>query len=491
MKELNHPTDEHRLSIVVPVYNEKNWLTSFWSRLMKAPLDKCNGIKEVELIVVDDGSTDGSDQLIRSLTQQTRQFDCGTPVTCRFIGLPDNRGKGFAIRRGIVSSTGEIVLIQDADMEYSPSDYPVLVRPIVDGFADAVFGSRFRGDCRRVLYFWHSLVNFGLTTLSNAINDLNLTDMETGYKVFRGELIRNLKLTSDRFGIEPEITSRLARAGARIYEVPVSYQGRSYDEGKKIGVKDGIAAFFHILKFGFWDRASYLPGLWQSLTALDKHASVIYGDLIARSISPTDKPIRIMEIGAGIGSLTKELAKYGEVVATDISTEMVRHMKDRFRNYQNVTVRAWDATQPVIEGAAEFDYVFAFNILEHIEDDRSALNGWKKLLKPKGKLVVLVPNYPKLFAPMDKEFGHFRRYQREDLVEKCASSGMNVERLECGNVLGILGWWFNAVLLKRRYLPEGQLGLYRLIKPFIAPVEKFFRSREGLNLIIEATPSKS
>jgi glycosyltransferase involved in cell wall biosynthesis len=197
----------------------------------------------VEIVAVDDCSTDGTRDILQRLHAAGRIH--------KLHLQPVNRGKGAAIKQALGMSTGEIVIVQDADMEYTPEDWPVLLLPIVDGRADAVFGSRFLGGPHRVLFFWHSVGNKVLTTFSNMLTNLNLTDMETCYKAMRGEVARTIQpeLQSERFGFEPEITARLAKARARIFEVPISYSGRTYAEGKKINWKDGVAAFWHILKF--------------------------------------------------------------------------------------------------------------------------------------------------------------------------------------------------------------------------------------------------
>jgi len=214
-----------KLSIVIPVYNEKATVESLLAQVVAAPLPE--GV-ERELVVVDDGSEDGTLPLLRRLAEQ------GT-LPFRLIEHERNRGKGAALRTGFAVTTGDIVLIQDADLEYDPCEYPGLLQPILDDKADVVYGSRFLGGPRRVLFFWHYLGNKLLTLVSNMFTDLNLSDMETCYKVFRGDLVRGLDLRSDRFGIEPELTAKVAKAQARIYEVPISYHGRTYAEGKKIG----------------------------------------------------------------------------------------------------------------------------------------------------------------------------------------------------------------------------------------------------------------
>ena len=226
-----------KLSVVIPIYNEKDTLLELLGRVRRVELEK-------EIILVDDYSTDSTRDLLTSLPR-------GDDL--RILYQPSNMGKGAALRRGFEAVTGDIVVVQDADLEYDPAEYPVLIQPILANRADVVYGSRFLGGPHRVLLFWHSVGNKVLTTLSNMMTGLNLTDMETCYKVFRADLLGRIVLREDRFGFEPEFTAKVARARARVYEVPISYSGRDYSEGKKIGWKDGLAAVYFIIKYRFVD----------------------------------------------------------------------------------------------------------------------------------------------------------------------------------------------------------------------------------------------
>ena len=231
-----------KLSVVIPAYNERKTVKKLLDRVVAAPIPES---MELEMVVVDDGSSDGTREYLREL-------EAAQDPPIRLIEHPENRGKGAALRTGFAEATGDIILIQDADLEYNPRDYPVLLQPILDDEADVVYGSRFLGGPHRVLFFWHQLGNRVLTTLSNMLTDLNLSDMETCYKVFRAPVIQGMKLTSNRFGIEPEMTAKVAKAKVRIYEVPISYHGRTYAEGKKIGWKDGVQAIYCILRYNLF-----------------------------------------------------------------------------------------------------------------------------------------------------------------------------------------------------------------------------------------------
>ena len=230
---------EVKLSILIPVFNERHTVELLLKRVETAPYEK-------EIIFVDDASTDGTREVLERLARDHRD-------QVRLFLHAQNRGKGAAIRTAIAQVTGDVAIIQDADLEYDPQDYPALLGPILEGHADVVFGNRFHGGSHRVLYFWHYVGNRFLTNLCNMMTNLNLSDMEVGYKVFRADVLQRLRLKSDRFGIEPELTVKVAKLGCRVYEVPIAYHGRTYTEGKKITWKDGIAALYYIIRFRLFD----------------------------------------------------------------------------------------------------------------------------------------------------------------------------------------------------------------------------------------------
>ncbi|VTS02245.1 glycosyltransferase family 2 protein [Tuwongella immobilis] len=230
-----------KLSVVIPVYNEERWIREVIRRVQATPIPK-------EIILVDDCSQDGTRQILRDEMEPVENI--------RVIYHEVNRGKGAALRTGFAHASGDIIIVQDADLEYDPAEYPRLVQPIIEGKADVVFGSRFIGESHRVLYFWHTVANKMLTTLSNLFTNLNLTDMETCYKVFRKEVLAGITLKQDHFGFEPEITAKVAKKknpSWRIYEIPISYSGRTYEEGKKIGLKDAFKALYCIIRYWIAD----------------------------------------------------------------------------------------------------------------------------------------------------------------------------------------------------------------------------------------------
>ena len=227
------------VSVLIPVYNERHTIEKVIARVRSVAV-------KTQIVLVDDCSQDGTRDILKKIAETERD------LVIRFHEV--NRGKGAAIRTALAEATGEVTIIQDADMEYDPVEYPALLSPIESGVADVVYGSRFLGGPHRVLFFWHQLGNQVLTLLSNVLTNLNLTDMETGYKMFRTDVLKAMKLTSDRFGFEPEVTARVAQMRCRVYELPISYWGREYDEGKKITWRDGVAALWHIFKFNLVDR---------------------------------------------------------------------------------------------------------------------------------------------------------------------------------------------------------------------------------------------
>ena len=439
-----------KLSILIPLYNEEEFIGTILRRVMEAPLP--SGMTR-ELIVVDDASTDESVQMVQ-------EFLDLFPDTIRLIRHDRNQGKGAAIRTAIEHATGEFSIIQDADLEYNPREYSRILRPLVAGEADAVFGSRFMaaGE-RRVLYFWHSVANKLLTTLCNIFADLNLTDMETCYKAFRTDLLQSIPIRSNRFGIEPEITIKLSQRRARIFETPISYHGRTYEEGKKIGLKDAFDALFVMLKTAL-SRDIYKESGPETLEALS--AAPKFNRWMADTIRPYVGK-EIIEVGAGIGNLTKLLIRKSKrYVVADIDHAHLGRLTAEFERRPNFQIRCCNLSQP--EDFAEFkeqlDTVVCLNVLEHVEDDLAGLRNMHSILKTGGRAIVLVPCDQKIFGTLDTALGHFRRYSREELKAKMERSGFAVEHVLEFNRISRPAWFVYGRLFKRTALSLGQLGLF-------------------------------
>jgi len=460
------PTTSPLLSVVIPCYNERATVAELLRRVQAIPLDK-------EIIVIDDKSSDGSKDIVAGLAQKWPEI--------RHILQPFNQGKGAAIRRGIEEARGEIVIIQDADLEYDPEEYPKLIQPIVDGHADVVFGSRFSGHPRRVMLYWHRLGNAFLTFLSNATTNLDLTDMETCYKVFRREVIQSIKLKSNRFGIEPEVTAKLARRGYRIYEVPISYYGREYWEGKKINWKDGFSAIWTILKHGFFDDHSSEPATYATIRRLDSLKR--YNKWIWERVQPFVGQ-RVLEAGAGSGTMTRFLYGRELVVAADNETPYVHRLRNRFRRNHGITVETLNLDSDAALDLAkyQFDTVTLINVLEHTKDDAAALRRVFGLLQPGGRTIVFVPAGKSLFGTLDKGVGHERRYERDELVKLLTEAGFSVENVGWQNRVARWAWYFNSKVFKRNALPGAQSKVFDRLVPLLKALEGDHPSN-GLSLI--------
>jgi glycosyltransferase involved in cell wall biosynthesis len=440
----------HTLSILIPVYNEEEFVGTLLERVLSAPLPE--GL-EREIIVVDDGSTDSSAAIVEEIA-------AAHPGVLRFIRQPRNRGKGAAIRTAIEHATGEFSLIQDADLEYDPREYGRLLSPLLEGKADAVYGSRFviAGE-RRVLYFWHSVANQLLTGMCNIVSDLNLTDMETCYKAFRTSLLQSIPIRSNRFGLEPELTIKLAKRRVRVYEIPIAYHGRTYEEGKKIGLKDAFNALYVILRYAF-TRDLYKdsgPDILDALAGARR-----FNRWMADTIQPYVGRY-VLETGAGIGNLTRILYPRRErYIAGDIDVEYLAQLRARFQHRPKVEVLHCDLSNPAdfrnLVGTV--DSVVCLNVLEHIEDDMAGLRNIYSALQPGGRAIILVPHGQEIFGALDTALGHFRRYSREELQRKMEEAGFQVERMVDFNRVSRPAWYVTGTLIKRKTISRFQLGMF-------------------------------
>jgi glycosyltransferase involved in cell wall biosynthesis len=455
-----------KLSVLMPVYNESRTLRTIVARVLESPVEA-----DIELVCVDDCSQDDSLAILNQLAARDSRI--------KVIAQPVNMGKGKAIRTAIDNMTGDIGIIQDADLEYDPDEYPLVLAPLLEGRADAVYGSRFAAsEQRRVLFFWHSLGNKLLTLMSNMANDLNLTDMETCYKAVRGDILKKIRLTSDRFGLEPEITARLAQWGARIYEVPISYHGRTYAEGKNIGWRDGLEALWLILKFRFIDtRATDEDSVVtrQSLGRAPRFRRWIlswFGDHLGDSI---------LEVNAGPGHTTSHLLDASRLIVSDEEPVHVESLRRRFGHLDNIKVltshdlASWDekvSTAMVFDGLqrAHEPKEFLSSVVHHVESG--------------GKVLIQVPAGTALYGQTDKASGHLRRFDREGIEEVVRAAGLELLAIEEVNKLGTFGWRLHHAIGARRISPS-EARLFDILVPVAKALDPILPG-QGLSLLVVA-----
>jgi len=439
-----------KLSILIPVYNERTVVERSLAQVLDAALPEN---MDRELVIVDDCSSDGTFAILQRLAEANPEI--------RLYRHERNAGKGAAVRTAIDRATGDFSLIQDADLEYDPSEYSRLLRPLLDGHADAVFGSRYMaGEQTRVLPFWHSMINKGLTLLSNMFCNLNLTDMETCYKVFRTDLLKSIPIRSDRFGFEPEIVMKSAKRKFRIYEVPISYHGRTYEEGKKIGWKDGIKALAVIIRFWLIDdlyAAPYGRGVLNNLTGTPRYLS-----WMARILRPYVGD-EVLEVGAGIGNISGRLmSRRLRYVAAEKDPLHLHALRNRFLRTPNVSVACIDPEVPedLARFAGGFDTVLCLNVMEYLEDPGGVLDSLRSVLKPDGVLLIIVPNGPGLFGSLDRRLGHKRRYDAEAARLLLESHGFSIASLRSFNRAGTPPWWAYGKLFGSRNINKPVLKIF-------------------------------
>ncbi len=462
----------NKLSLLMAAYNEESTLRLCVERVLAAPLPE--GLSR-EIICVDDGSSDSTWEIAQRLAKQHPEL--------KIFQQPKNRGKGAALRRAIAEMSGDVAIFQDADLEYDPRDYARLLKPILEGKADAVYGSRFTGEERKVLYFWHTVGNRFLTLLSNMLNDVNLTDMETCYKAFTADCLRAIPLESDRFGIEPEITAKAARNRLRIYEVPIIYNGRTYEEGKKINWRDGLAAFWYIVRYRF--GSNYADPGKVALDVLEQAPR--FNQWMYQSIKPYLGQ-RLAELGAGRGNLSKLLRRHGHLLVTDYRTDYLGELGERWDHLEHLQVARLDMTVPAdYDVLRQFnpDTIVCLNVLEHIEDDRAVLQALHKFLPSGCRLVFLVPYDPRLFSEFDRQIGHFRRYQNGELEGKMTDAGFVVERQFFFNKVGVIAWWVGNKLSGQRTIAGWQLKLYNILTPLFRRLDRVL-PMTGLSTVVVA-----
>jgi glycosyltransferase involved in cell wall biosynthesis len=455
--------------VIVPVYNEQFLVQASLSRLRvlgQSPL-----LQRIKVIVVDDASKDQTPVVIERFRESVQAEQWCGKFEWKFLRHDHNQGKGAALRTGLEYADTDLTVFHDADLEYHPRDLLKMIPLFVEEDADAVFGSRFlAGEFKRILFFRHSLGNTFLTFLCDLVCDLNLSDMETCYKMVRTDLLRSIPLESRDFRIEPELTIKLAKRGAQLFEVPISYSGRTYQEGKKINWKDGLLALLAILRFAISDR----------IYIADQHGSEVLARLsraprFTRWMADAIRPYvgdRVLEIGAGIGNLTVSLIPRDVYWATDVNPTYLRDQRHLRRTRPYLRTGFTDVTRPEsFPVDQQFDTVICLNVVEHLQDDVAALRNIRSVLQEDGKVIVLVPQGPGLYGSLDKALGHFRRYTREELRTAAERAGFQVINVFGFNKAGVPAWWLNARLLNRKTFALYQIKMLNLLVPLLRKLE--------------------
>lgn len=459
------------LSVIVPAYNEQYLIGSSLARL--GVLGESPLLDSVKIIVVDDGSRDGTAEAIRVFRESIESCEADPKIKWIWLRHAQNRGKGAAIRTGLEHVDTELVVMHDADLEYLPRDLLSMVEVFLGEDADAVFGSRFMsGGHKRALFFRHALGNKLLTFLCDLVCDLNLTDMETCYKMVRADLLKSIPLESSTFDVEPELAIKLAKRGSRIFEVPISYSGRTYGEGKKIGWRDGFRAFWAILHYAASGK----------IYAEDAHGGEILdrlnraprfnrwmADVIRSYVGD-----RVLEIGAGTGNLSMELMPRSLYWATDVNRHYLDYLLKLRATRPYMRVAFTDAAdQTTYPTGQRFDTVVCLNVIEHIQDDIGALRNVRNVLAERGRAIVLVPRGPWLFGTLDEVLGHFRRYTPDELTSVCGEAGFQVEQILKFNRPGVPAWWFNGRVLRRKTFGLAQIRMLNILTPLFRIVDSW------------------
>ena len=475
-----HNADDACVTVVMPCYNEAPTVQMAVTAVLESPFTR-------ELIIVDDGSDDGSVELLRKIDHPR----------VRLIEQGINLGKGAALRRGFSEATSDFVIVHDADLEYDAQSYEQMLRPLIDDQADIVFGSRFSPQPHRVMYYWHAVANKALTLASNAVTNLNLTDVATGFKAFRREVIQSIELEQDRFGFDIEVTPKSARAEWRVFEVGVSYDGRTYAEGKKLRWVDGLRELYCVARYSqagmrltkprlHSDKIGASLGLHEADSELESSLDNLddaenYADWIVEMMAPYVSG-DIIEIGAGHGTMSERLTRLGNVTASEPSPRAAAVLQERFGKNPLIGVAVGTADE--VMGVDLYDAAVLINVLEHIPDDLGALRAIYDGLRPGGAVAIFVPAHEMLYSGFDYLIGHQRRYRRSTLAEVMGRSGFEVEELRYVNILGIIGWFAVARVLGQTPTESPLARTFdRRVIPVIRRVEQRWTMPTGLSIL--------
>ncbi len=458
------------LSVCVPVYNEQYLVETSLRRLLvlaESPL-----LGRVQVIVVDDCSRDET-PLVLERFRKNLPADPSGKMDWHFYRHERNQGKGAALCTAIEHAECELCVVHDADLEYHPRDLLQMLPLFLQENADAVFGSRFMaGGFKRALFFKHSIGNHLLTFLCDLASDLNLTDMETCYKMVRTDLLKTIPLVSRDFRIEPELTIKLAKRGAQIFEVPISYSGRTYQEGKKIGWRDGFRALAAIVRFKVSDLICK-PDEYGSEVAVRLGRAPNYTRWLADRLRP-HLGSNVLEIGAGTGSLLLHLVPRTQYWACDANPLFVRELRKLMATRPYLGASGVDPADPSsLPDGQKFDTIICQNVLEHVEDDAAVLRGIGSVVGEDGRIIVLAPNSPSLFGAIDRSLGHRRRYTRDGLRRLADQAGMQCVSITPFNRACSLPWWFSGRLLRRRRFSLLQVKWVNWMTPVLRKLDPY------------------
>jgi glycosyltransferase involved in cell wall biosynthesis len=467
------------LSVLVPVYNERYLVEESLKRVLSLQSDV---ISSLELIVVDDCSKDGSWEILQKMAAQEKRI--------KLLRHEKNSGKGTAIRTALKHASGDVTIIHDADLEYNPEDIPALLKVFTEHGADAVFGSRYiSSEYRRVLMYRHTLINKCITMMVNLFTDLDLSDIETCYKAIKTDLFKSIPIRSTDFRFEVEISMKLARRKANIYEVPVRYQPRTYEEGKKIRFKDGLLALLAIVRYFFIEDIFHR----------DRHGLAILLDMnnarrFNKWMTDTLRPFmgeKVLEIGAGIGNMTKYFIPRQAYTVSDMDDHALEYLRSYAigKPYMNVAKVDAGRTEDFKNLKNQFDTVVLVNVLEHVQDEQGTLANLRSALETGGKLVVLVPQFPALYGMFDKVLEHRERYTRDKLKDSLHKAGFDIETLFDFNRASVPSWYLNGKILQRKRFSLVQLKMLEILMPLIRIVDRFL-PWGGLSLIAVAVKKK-
>ena len=461
----HHPLATHEslsLSVLIPVYNERHVAETSIRRVLALdhPI-----IRELQVIVVDDCSSDGTSEVLERLASEDDRV--------LLIQHEKNQGKGAALRTAIDHADGDVSVCHDADLEYNPQDITTLLEPFLSEGADAVFGSRYlSARYRRALMYRHTQMNKFITFLGNCLTDLDLTDLETCYKAVRTRLLKSIPLRENDFRIEVELSFKLAKRRARIFEAPIRYLPRTYQEGKKINAVDGVLALLAMAKYFLIDDL-YKKDEYGShmLLAMDKTPRFTrwLADLLRPYIGD-----RVLEVGAGIATLTNQFIPRDRYVAAEANPNHLDYLDAYALGKPYLDVRRVDVmAQDDFDGlASSFDTALVCDVLEYASDDVTVLKNVYGTLEPGGRCVVVVPQHPWLYGSLDEALEHRQRYTEARLRQSFEAAGFQVEHVRDFNRFSVPGWWFNGKVLRRRHLSRIQLKIMDTLMPVLRVVDR-------------------